>query len=142
MTHRLLLLPFLVLAACKPAPPLPMQIEPPGVVLPEGVRLLDPAAASELIERQPRLQIIDCRTEEEFRYGRLPGAHHANYFTPEEARRRLEVLDRERPCLIYCALGGRAREMTLVLHELGFREIQLLNGGLSAWLAAGLPVSP
>jgi rhodanese-related sulfurtransferase len=141
MNHRLLLLSLLTLAACRPVPEPPAQLEPPPVVLPETVRLLDPTAAQAFIESQPRLQIIDCRTEEEYRHARLPGAHHTNYFTPEEARRRLEALDRERPCLIYCALGGRSRELTLVLHELGFREIHLLDGGMAAWLANGLPVS-
>ncbi len=136
----LLLLPLLALAACKPATP-PAQLEPPAVVLPEKVRLLSPAEALVLIESQPRLQIIDCRTEAEFRHARLPGAHHCNHFTAEEARRRLEALDRTRPCLIYCALGNRSRHTALVLDELGFESIALLDGGLAAWLEAGLPVT-
>lgn len=141
LVQQMTFLVALALTACKPAPDAPAQLEPPRVTLPETVRLLDPAAARGLIESQPRLQIIDCRTEEEFRHARLAGAHHCNYFTPEEARKRLEALDRERPCLVYCALGGRSRELTLVLHELGFQEVHLLEGGLTAWMRAGLPVS-
>ena len=136
----LLLLSIAALAACKPAPTA-APIEPPIVTLPDSVRVLDAAAASQLIARQPRLQIIDCRTEEEYRHGRLPGAHHANYFTPEEARRRLEALDRSRPCLVYCALGGRSQATLLTLHELGFTELYQLEGGIAAWIAAGQAVT-
>ncbi len=137
----LLLLPLLLLAACHPAEKPPALLEPPEIVLPESVRFLDPAAAQDLIAKQPRLQIIDCRMESEYRHGRLAGAHHANYFTPEEARKRLAALDRDRPCLVYCAIGIRSRETALILHELGFQDIALLEGGFAAWLKAGLPVT-
>lgn len=141
MKRFLPLIPLLaLLAACKPAASPPALLEPPAVALPETVRLLSPATALVLIESQPRLQVIDCRTEGEYRHGRLPGAHHANAFTPEEARRRLATLDREKPCLVYCALGSRSRETALILHELGFQDIALLEGGLAAWMKAGLPV--
>lgn len=143
MTRLPLLLPLLAvsLAACQPTDSPPAVIEPPNVALPDSVRGLDAAAAADLIARQPRLQIIDCRTEEEFRHGRLAGAHHANYFTPEEAGRRLAALDRSRPCLVYCALGGRSQATLLTLHELGFSELYHLEGGFAAWLAAGQAVT-
>ncbi len=141
MTRLLPLLPLLALAACRPDPGPPALLEPPVTVLPETVRQLEPAAVQSLIESQPRLQVIDCRTEDEYRHGRLPGAYHLNYFHPEDARQRLETLDRARPSLVYCALGGRSREIARVMHELGFQDITLLEGGLAAWLAAGLPVT-
>jgi rhodanese-related sulfurtransferase len=126
--------------ACSPGEKPTIQLEPPAVSLPADYRLLSPQAASDLIASTPRLQIIDCRTEEEFVKARLPGAHHANYFEPEQMRQRLAALDRTRLCLIYCALGHRAQTAALTLHELGFKQVSILDGGLIAWQKAGLPM--
>jgi rhodanese-related sulfurtransferase len=34
------------------------------------------------------------------------------------------------------ALGGK------LLHDMGFRDVQVLEGGVQAWIEAGLPVAP
>lgn len=146
MSHVRFLAPLLAIvtsalfSACTPGEKPAILLEPPAVELPADYRLIAPQAASDLITSTPRLQIIDCRMEEEFIKARLPGAHHANYFEPEQMRQRLDALDRTRPCLIYCALGHRARATALVLHELGFSEVAILDGGLTAWQKAGLPL--
>jgi rhodanese-related sulfurtransferase len=130
-----------LVTACTPSEKPAILLEPPTVDLPANYRLIAPAAARDLIASNPRLQLIDCRMEEEFVKSRLPGAHHANYFEPEQMRERMAALDPNRPCLIYCALGHRARSSALVLHELGFAEVSILDGGLTAWLKAGLPLT-
>ena len=135
------LLLLLALPACKPTPSPPPQLEPPIVALPDAIRLLDPAAAQTLITTQPRLQIIDCRMEDEFRHGHLPSAYHINQFKPEETRQRLQTLDPARPTLVYCALGARSRETALLMNELGFQDISILDGGIHAWLQAKLPLT-
>lgn len=137
----LYLLILLALAACKPTQSPPPQLEPPVVALPDSIRLLEPAAAQFLITTQPRLQIIDCRMEDEFRHGHLPSAYHINQFKPDETRQRLQTLDHTRPTLVYCALGARSRETALLMNELGFQDIAILDGGIHAWLQAKLPLS-
>lgn len=142
MRHRrLLLLLSLLLSACTPAEPPPAALEPPAITLPDSIRLLDPAAAKALIDSQPRLQVIDCRMEDEFLNGHLPGAYHVNYFRPEETRQRLLTLDPTRPALVYCSLGTRSRHIALSLTELGFKDISLLDGGVYAWLLAKYPLN-
>jgi rhodanese-related sulfurtransferase len=137
----LTLLLLLALPACKPTPSPPPQLEPPIVALPDAIRLLDPAAAQTLITTQPRLQNIDCRLEDEFRNGPLPSADPNNQFKPEETRQRLQTLDPARPTLVYCALGARSRETALLMNELGFQDIAILDGGIHAWLQAKLPLT-
>jgi len=132
---------MLALPACKPGEKPVAQLEPPPIVLPDTIRRLDPATAKSLIDAQPRLQIIDCRMEDEFQNGHLPAAHHINFFTPEEARKRLTALDPTRPSLIYCALGTRSIQTARLMHDLGFQNIAILEGGISAWLTAGLPLT-
>jgi phage shock protein E len=131
---------FLVGAGCKPSARTVAQLEPPVTTLPDSVRLLDPASARTLIQNDTRLQIIDCRGEDEFIAGHLPRARHANYFTPDVARERLAALDPSRPTLVYCALGERSRRVALILLDLGHQDVRLLEGGVHAWLSAGLPL--
>lgn len=138
-----LLLSFtaLALVACKPAGQPPAPLDPPTVTLPDRVRLLDPAAAKTLIDAQSRLQIIDCRMEDEYLQGHLPRAYHVNYFHTEETQQRLRTLDPTRPVLVYCSLGTRSRHVAITLDELGFKDISLLEGGVHAWLLADLPLT-
>jgi rhodanese-related sulfurtransferase len=49
-------------------------------------------------------------------------------------------MDPASPCLIYCALGGRARHAAQRLADLGFKEVLVLKDGYNAWKQAGLPV--
>lgn len=142
MRHFALLLTLATaLAACKPAAPEPVPLDPPTVTLPDSIRLLAPAAAQALIDAQPRLQIIDCRMEDEYLQGHLPRAYHVNYFHKEETQQRLSTLDPTRPVLIYCSLGTRSRHIAISLEQLGFKDIALLEGGVHAWLLARLPLT-
>ncbi len=142
MRHFALLLTLATaLAACKPAAPEPVPLDPPTVTLPDSIRLLAPAAAQALIDAQPRLQIIDCRMEDEYLQGHLPRAYHVNYFHKEETQQRLGTLDPTRPVLIYCSLGTRSRHVAISLEQLGFKDIALLEGGVHAWLLARLPLT-
>ena len=132
---------LILLTACRPGEPSPAPAGPPAVTLPESIRLLKPAEAAALIDSLPRLHVIDCRMDEEFQHGRIAGAHHVNHFKPEQAREYLNRLERERPVLVYCALGGRAGRTALLLHEMGFRDVSVLEGGFAAWQQQGLPVA-
>lgn len=137
----LALFSLLTLASCKPNPAPPPQLAPPIVALPETIRLLDPIAVRDLIAAQPRLQIIDCRMEDEFRNGHLQSAYHINHFKPEETRERLKTLDLTRPALVYCSIGARSRDTALLMQELGFQDIAILEGGIHAWRQARLPLA-
>lgn len=78
----------------------------------------------------------DIRSQAEYRGGHIGGALS---LPPERHRDKLP--DNTAPCLIFYCLGGkRTAQAEAALAELGRgRECYILEGGLQAWKAAGLP---
>jgi len=77
--------------------------------------------------------------EELTREGRIEGSKNYD-FLQSKTLEQLGTLDRQKPALIYCALGGRAAKVSVQMHEMGFAEIIVLQGGMNAWLKEGRPV--
>ncbi|WP_041657766.1 rhodanese-like domain-containing protein [Marinithermus hydrothermalis] len=100
-------------------------------------RALDPHTAYHLLDR---FQIVDVREPEEWAEGVLPEALRLP-LSHLEALAPLRVA-RERPVLLYCRSGNRSREAAQTLARLGHRQVWHLEGGLTAWRAAGLPCIP
>jgi rhodanese-related sulfurtransferase len=55
-------------------------------------------------------------------------------------REEADGLDSTRPVAVICAGGYRSSAATSLLRPLGFRRLYNVEGGTSAWLAAGFPV--
>ena len=56
------------------------------------------------------------------------------------APRHVQGLEPERRVLVYCRSGTRASLAVLTLQTLGYGNVANLDGGINAWVAAGLPV--
>lgn len=83
-------------------------------------------------------QLLDVRTPEEWNEGIIEGAIMANVFDADfEAQ--LAKLDKGKPVAVYCKSGGRSGQAMAKMHELGFKEVYNLNGGIGAWKGAGQP---
>jgi rhodanese-related sulfurtransferase len=48
---------------------------------------------------------------------------------------------REQPIVLYCRTGGRSALAAESLQQLGFTRVRSLAGGITAWTAAGMPVT-
>ena len=90
----------------------------------------------EVAENIDRVQLVDVREPHEFEAGRIEGARHV-----ELARLADEAasLDRDRPVVFYCRVGGRSAVATQAFRASGF-DAHNMAGGLVAWAASGLPV--
>lgn len=91
----------------------------------------------ELNERGHDLQILDVRSNREWKNGHVPGARHI--FLGELWKRTGE-LDRAKPTAIYCASGYRASIAASILKANGFDRISNVPGSWHAWREAGYPV--
>jgi rhodanese-related sulfurtransferase len=110
--------------------------------LEQDKRLLDPDAFAGLIDRNrenPALVILDVRTEQEFRQGRIEGAVLLDYYAPD-FRDRFAALDREAPIFMYCRSGNRSSHVLKMADELGFKAVYDLRGGILTWKSQGLPL--
>jgi len=117
-------------------------VSPPAVVLPAEVGHIDPQDVSRQLVQHPETLIIDLRTEEERRLrGFILNSLHHDYFHAQQTLDALARLDKTSPCIVYCAIGGRAKLAAVEMHKLGFKNILLLKGGFNAWTATGQAVA-
>ena len=96
---------------------------------------LTPLQAKELIETMRDLQLVDVRTEREYKTGALPGSVLVPYnsWFKNDFMKQMERFDKKKPILLVCAVGGRSSEAAYNLAGAGFTEVYNLSGGLSAW---------
>lgn len=126
----------LPLAAIEPTP------GPPPVILPSEVREIASSEVNRYLVDHTDTVIIDVRTENERRTrGHILNSLHHDYFHTEHTHAALAKLDKSKPCIVYCAIGGRAKLVAVEMHKLGFQNILLLKGGFNAWTASGQAVA-
>lgn len=104
-----------------------------------GVRALPPAEVAELLERSDTV-LLDIRTPEEVAQAGLPGARNLDIYAPDFAA-RVADLDRDASYVMVCRSGARTGQAQALFVELGFRDVVDLDGGLVAWVNAGLPLT-
>lgn len=93
-------------------------------------------------KNDPDFIVLDVRTPEEFARGHLPEKTPMNLnFYASDFREELSRLDRGKTYLVYCRTGHRSGETVQMMKELGFRRVYDLQGGLTAWQNAGLPIN-
>jgi rhodanese-related sulfurtransferase len=98
-----------------------------------------PAALQPLVEggRAPRL--LDVRTPGEFRTSHIPGAYNVPLDTLR--KHRSELLGHlGGDVVLVCRSGARATQAGQILAEAGLPGLRVLDGGMTAWEAAGAPV--
>ena len=99
---------------------------------------VSPTEAATWIKEKQNLQIIDVRTEGEYAGGHLAGA---KLIPVQEIGKRLSEIDKQRPVLLYCRTGHRSGNALKILLDHGYTEAKHMDGGITAWQAAGLPVT-
>jgi rhodanese-related sulfurtransferase len=99
---------------------------------------LVPADLKEWMAGKKDLQLIDVRSPGEFSEGHLIGA---KLLPLGELSGRLKELDPQKPLVLYCRSGNRSGQALKILLSNGYPEAKHLQGGITAWQGAGLPVT-
>jgi glyoxylase-like metal-dependent hydrolase (beta-lactamase superfamily II)/rhodanese-related sulfurtransferase len=94
----------------------------------------------ELIASRTPPQILDVRRPPEYESGHVPRAQTAPLLSLQQSLQYL-TLDPAKPTAVICAGGYRSSAATSILQQHGFTNLLNVNGGTSAWIAAGYPVS-
>ena len=96
-----------------------------------------------------RCVLIDVREPSEFATGHIKGAANIPRgvleFQVDAHPAVANVVDaslshKEQPVVVYCRTGGRAALAACALQELGFADVRSIEGGVTAWIDAGLPL--
>jgi phage shock protein E len=81
---------------------------------------------------------LDVRTPQEWTKGHIKSATHLDIFR-DDFEAELKKLDKNKTYYVYCAVGGRSGEATVLMSKLGFKHIYNMQGGFKAWEKEGLP---
>ena len=90
------------------------------------------------LKRDPKPYLLDVREPWEFARGHLA---EASLIPLGELESRVGEIPRERPVLAICQSGQRSLAAAAYLMQLGYPEVANVEGGTSAWIEKGYPVS-
>lgn len=81
--------------------------------------------------------VLDIRTPTEFAEGHIEGALNID-FNADDFADNIGKLDKSKEYLVHCRSGGRSGRSLPTFESLGFEKILHLDGGMLAWVEAGL----
>lgn len=90
--------------------------------------------------------LVDLRESEERReHGAIPGAVHMprgmlEFYADSTLPYHRPELAPDRRIILHCASGGRSALAADLLTDMGYTNVAHMDGGITAWKAAGRPV--
>lgn len=86
------------------------------------------------------VSLIDVRSaQERSSDGYIKGSTLIDLRSPD-FREKLQALDKNKTIVFYCRAGHRSATAAQEATDMGFKDVYMIDGGLAAWEAAGLPV--
>ncbi len=76
--------------------------------------------------------LIDVRTPEEYKEGKIFHARNINYFDNDFAS-KINELDKTKTVYLYCRSGNRSQKAARKMESLGFKHVVDLEGGYMNW---------
>ena len=99
-----------------------------------------PIEFKELIDSKKEGVVLDVRTPQEIAQGAIAGHVDMNFYAPD-FKEQLKTLDKSKPVMVYCAVGGRSGSAMQLLSSMGFKEVYNLAGGIRAWQSQEMPLN-
>ena len=96
--------------------------------------------ARALLAAQPAMLVLDVRTGQEFAGGHLEKALNLDFNGPD-FQGQLAGLDKSKPYLVYCAVGGRSGKAAKLMQEMGFQQVYNVSEGFPELKSAGIPTA-
>lgn len=109
----------------------------PVLVEAATARNVSPEEAYGMLVKHDSLYLLDVRTPGEFQQARLEGA---SLIPIDQLLNRLPEVPRDRPILVYCAVGSRSAQVVNYLARKGYPEVYNLYGGIYSWAQKGYPI--
>jgi len=103
-----------------------------------GYKSLKPADLTVLMNQQGAL-VVDLSATADFEKGHIPGSRNVipSQFDPQS---KLLANARQSPVVLVCRSGNASGDAASKLKKAGFEQVNVLDGGINAWQAAGLPL--
>jgi len=81
---------------------------------------------------------LDVRSHEAFKAGSIPQSRHV---AAADIQSKLNTLPKDKPIIVVCEQGRDSARVAGMLRKQGYTEAVNLEGGLRAWIQAGMPLS-
>lgn len=102
-----------------------------------GVRDITSTDAKMYLEKNRKAFLLDVRSPEERRQGYIAGS----ILIPiDRVGQRLAEIPRNRPVIVYCAVGSRSRVVAQALARQGYPDVINMRDGIVGWYRNGYPV--
>ena len=104
-----------------------------------GYTTVDVQTAHDAVSADQSAQLLDVREPEEWAETGVPDGAVLIPLAEVQSRAPSE-LDAGSPVYVICRSGNRSRTASETLVQLGFGQVYNVDGGVTAWMDAGLPV--
>jgi rhodanese-related sulfurtransferase len=93
--------------------------------------------AKALLDKNKAIFLLDVRTPQEYSQARLAGSV---LIPVSELERRINEVPKNRPVLVYCAVGARSKPAASFLARQGYKEVYHMTDGIVGWYRNGFPI--
>ena len=80
--------------------------------------------------------LVDVRTAEEYESGHIQDAVNFDFYS-ESFQNDILTLDKNSSIILYCRTQNRSTKTANYLKENGYKEITVLEGGITSWVKNG-----
>ena len=80
--------------------------------------------------------LVDVRTIEEYESGHIQDAVNFDFYS-ESFQKEILSLDKSSSIILYCRTQNRSTKTANYLKENGYKEITVLEGGITSWVKNG-----
>ncbi|MFQ3630960.1 rhodanese-like domain-containing protein [Roseiflexus sp.] len=99
---------------------------------------ITPVEVQQRLARGDRLYLLDVREHEEYVEAHIPDS----VLIPlGQLSRKLSSIPKDATIIAICRSGNRSSVATDMLRRAGYSDVLNLNGGILAWVRAGLPIA-
>ncbi len=118
---------------------LKIPIRAAGAVNEESKLLISAPDLKKRLDSNGKFDLIDCRSETEYRIMHLEGAELATRDLVEEIFKKW---DKKRPLVVYDHRGSQAMQAVKALNSREFTNVKALAGGIDSWSQLVDPLIP
>lgn len=103
-----------------------------------GTKDITSSEAKIIIDKSNNAYLLDVRTPDERRQGYIPGS----VLIPiDMVEKRMAEIPKDRPVIVYCAVGSRSKSVASLLERSGYAEVYNMKDGIFGWHKNGLPIT-
>ena len=99
------------------------------VAMQNGVPQIGPEELKRRQDAGEDVYVLDVREPHEFQIASMGG----HLIPLNDLPQRVGELDREKNIVVHCKMGGRSQKAAEFLQQQGFRQVENLAGGITAW---------